>query len=160
MNTELLLSIEETKRHLQRLKKKLEEAEKAEKVEGLWKPEAGRNYYFVDVAGDTEFYRWEGDMYDNALATNHNVFPKPCVARKAGKLMRRSNLVISACLQVDPDFEPDWDNRDQTKWFPRYDHNVEAWYITTCYRVQADVVCVSSREKGQEALAILNAQDE
>ncbi|MDA9090781.1 hypothetical protein N9J84_01605 [Porticoccaceae bacterium] len=159
MDTELLKSIEETERHLKDLKKQLEEAEMVEKVKGLWEPMIGNAYFRIGVAGEARRFRWANDTSDRAIRAFHNAFPSMGVAEKAAALMRRSNLVISACLQVDPDFEPDWDNRDQAKWFPRYDHGVEAWFITTCYRIEADVACVSSKEKGKEALAILNSQD-
>ena len=155
MSTELLKSIEETERQLENLKKQLEESHNGNE---LWIPAYGQEYFSVKSRGTVARDKWTGDIFDEGTYANHNVFLSEALAREAVKLMRRSNLVISACLQVKPDFKPDWRNPGQTKWFPRYDHDRQKWepdYASLCQYAGA---CVSSKEALQKVLKILNAQ--
>ena len=141
MKTELLKSIEETERHLADLKRQLKEDHEGTR---LWKP--------GEVAG----FPWGGSNLDSRLYGNHNVYPSYDVAKKASALIRRSNLVISACLQIDPDFEPDWGNQDQGKWSARYRHDIKAWALLGSYEFQIGAAYVSSKGKGIELIEMLN----
>ena len=154
MSTELLKSIEETEQQLEKLKEQLEESQND--IE-LWKPAHGQEYFLVAVRGKILKFTWIGDSSDRGAHANHNVFPSEAIADKAAELMHQSNLVISACLQVDPDFEPDWGNQKQTKWFPHYDHHIRTWKPTSSFACQYTGACVSSEEALQKVLEILNA---
>ena len=157
MSTELLKSIEETEQQLENLKKQLEESQNGNK---LWKPTSGQDYFSVEDHGTVSRYTWEDYSYDEEVYAYHNAFPSRAIAEKAAELMRHSNLIISACLQTDPDFEPDWRNFDQIKWFPRYDHASQKWESNCTYSYQKAAAHVSSKEAVDKVLKILNAQDE
>ena len=154
MSAELLKSIEETERQLENLKEQLEESRNGSEP---WKPAYGQEYFSVKSRGTVARYKWINDSFDKETHARHNVFPSRSVAGKAAELMRHSNLIISACLQVEPDFEPDWKNFDQTKWFPRYDHDIQKWESNYGYAYQNAVACVSSKEALQKVLKILEA---
>lgn len=79
-------------------------------------PKDGADYYYVDACGLTDGTCYTGHCVD--IDRNHyfNIYPTQLMAEKAAKLMRRSNAIIRACLLVDPDFEPDWEDEDQEKW--------------------------------------------
>ena len=154
MSTELLKSIEETERQLENLKKQLEESRNGSE---LRKSAHDQEYFSVKARGTVARYTWMDDLFDKETHANHNVFPSRAVAEKAAECMRLSNLVISACLQVEPDFKPDWKSLDQTKWFPRYDHGIQKWKSDYAYSHQNAVACVSSKEALQKVLKILEA---
>ena len=154
MSTELLKSIEETERQLENLKKQLEESRNGSE---LWKPAYGREYFSFAGLGKILRFIWVGDPSDKEVHARHNVFPSRSVAEKAAELMRHSNLIISACLQVEPDFQPDWRNPNQIKWFPRYDHTSQKWEPICTYSYQEAVACVSSKEALQKVFKILEA---
>ena len=154
MSTELLKSIEETERQLENLKKQLAESQNGNK---LWKPPHNQKYFYVTARGLILQTNQINSSVDVDRYACHNVFPSKSVAEKAAELMWHSNLIISACLQVEPDFEPDWKNFDQTKWFPRYDHDIQKWESNYGYAYQNAVACVSSKEALQKVLKILEA---
>ena len=157
MSAELLKSIEETERQLENLKEQLEESRNGSE---LWKPAHGQEYFSVKSRGTVARYKWINDSFDKEMHARRNVFPSRSVAGKAAELMRHSNLIISACLQTDPDFEPDWRNFDQIKWFPRYDHASQKWESNCTYSYQKAAAHVSSKEAVGKVLKILNAQAE
>ena len=147
MSTELLKSIEET-----------EQLEESRNGSELWKPAGGQEYFSVKARGTVARYTWMDDSFDKDTYANHNVFLSEALAREAVKLMRRSNLVISACLQVEPDFKPDWRNFDQEKWFPGYAYASQKWESYRNRSYEKAVAHVSSKEALQKVLKILNAQ--
>ena len=153
MNTELLKSIEETERHLAGLKSQLKEDQKSTR---LWQPDEDGDYWHVDITGEVAAFPWGGSNLDSRLYGNHNVYPSYGVAKKASALIRRSNLVISACLQIDPDFDPDWDRADQGKWSARYRHDSKKWDLLCNHEYQIAAAYVSSKGKGIELIEMLN----
>lgn len=154
MSTELLKSIEETEQQLEKLKEQLEESKNGNE---LWQPAHNQEYFSVASRGTPFKYTWADDSHDEEVYAYHNAFQSEAIADKAAELMRRSNLVISACLQVDPNFEPNWRNQNQIKWLPIYDHNARTWESTNAFTYQHAGACVSSLEAVQKVLEILNA---
>ena len=136
MSKDLKKTIKETKQQLEVLEKQLEEAEKAK---GLWRPAKEDTFFVIGINGEPS----EVQPSDFASEVRHsgfnNVFKSRSVAEKAAKLMRKSNLVISACLQVDPDY----DDRSLGKYGT----------ARNC------VAGVSTRKKAEEVDKIIQAED-
>ena len=114
--------------HILNLTHRLEEAkstlEVMEAIENkkptLWQPAIGETAWFLLGDGFCANRKIMSAKSVSKYITNHNVFKSAKTARKAAKAMKINNAVISACLQVDPDFEPDWSNTDQYKYYPIY----------------------------------------
>ena len=154
MSTELLESIGETERQLEKLKEQLEESQKNNT---LWKPAYNQKYVFVSAYGSVVTAKWRHPAYDADQYAVHNVFPSLAIGNKASELMRRSNLIISACLQVDPDFEPNWGNPGQGKYYAYYSQRTQSWKSNSAYEHRSAVAYVSSEEAIDKVLKILNA---
>ena len=127
------------------------------KVLGLWKPKITEKYWYVEPRGTVEWNSQMYDMYDLNFAEYGNMFPTEEAAEKAAALMARSNNIIAACLQVDPDFEPDWNNNPPDKYYPIYDHERHNWSCRICFAWGAAPAYVSTLEKCKEVCAILQA---
>ena len=119
-------------------------------------PSHGDQYWYV--GGHVEpisTYSWHGDQIDQGLKNNHNIFRTREAAEKAAMLILRSKAIISACLEVDPDFEPDWTNIDQKKWSVYYGHIFGRWTETPAV-INYEPAHVSSQEKAEEVARLLN----
>ena len=129
---------------------------------GVWEPEKCGSYWVVGLGGSTG--KWQlGDLGDNhtflSLKAHHSVYKTRELAEKASVLQRRSNLVIQACLNVDPDFEPDWSDSDQTKYGFCYDHYSGQWEIICSWYGNFEGAVVSTEEKADQVFEYLNSQE-
>ena len=124
----------------------------------LWKPEIGDNIVTVDAFGDP--MGWElnngNKIISNAKIKNYSAFKTRAVAKKAAKAMRIHNAIISACLQVDPDFDPDWNDRTQCKYYPIYNKQDMRWGYSASVTVKTLPICVSNRDSIEKVIEILN----
>ena len=64
---------------------------------------------------------WDGGVAswspnNRGAVSHHNSYETKEQAQKASVLQQRSNLVIQACLNFDPDFVPDWKDLVQQKF--------------------------------------------
>ena len=147
LNANLLLAMREgNKMSLQKdLEKKYEElgieiAQIKAKSAVVWMPKDGDTFYYPDSSG--------------------KVYSTVCeLARKASFLQRRSNLVIQACLNFDPDFEPDWSDHDQMKCGFGYNHFHARWEADYTYCFDSFGAVVSTQEKANQVVEYLNAQE-
>lgn len=119
-----------------------------------WVPSEG-TYISVACNGEDLGLRWDGDELDLDRLSFHNAFKTHQEARKASALMSRSNAMIRACLLVDPDFEPDWDKRQDKKYCVIYSNMDETWKIDFWYSSNANIAYVSSREKAKQVCQLL-----
>lgn len=114
-----------------------------------------QKYWFVLNSSCVVFDIWDGHTIDEERLMFYNVFPSREMAEKAAEMMRRSNAIIHACLLVDPDFEPDWNNAGQSKWFVYYNHNKGKLYMDFDGRYQKAPAYVSSKEKANQVIELL-----
>ena len=77
-----------------------------------------------------------------------NAFPSEEIAEKAASMMRVTNALIWAKLQVEPEFDPDWGDAFQEKWCPS---TGECWQN----REEDGLQYYSNREKALEARQLL-----
>ena len=148
----LQLKYKELGEEIQRLKAK---------PTGVWETEKGEGYWAVGFAGTTvkrTLYFNGGDYALPSLIAHHNVYKTEALARKASVLQRRSNLVIQACLNVDPDFEPAWNDLTQVKYQFYYSSFTDRWRGHNA-NANWGVACVSTKEKSDLVLEYLNSQE-
>ena len=132
------------------------------KPTGVWEPEKGGGYWAVGLGGTTGKLLW-GFLGTHAtflsLIAHHNVYKTEQLAEKASVLQRRSNLVIQACLNFDPDFEPDWSDLNQVKYLFYYSQYSDRWKVGNKGNTANFGACVSTKEKANLVLEYLNSQE-
>jgi len=128
--------------------------EELEKENRLWVPEEGENSYYVWSDGDVSV----SSAYE-LEKRNYNCFPTKKQALKASGYMCRSNMIIKACLQVDPDFSPDWEDQWQIKHGVYYNHSQYKWCTDTHALEQAYPCYVSTLAKAQQVCDMLNREE-
>ena len=136
------------------------------KSTGVWEPEKGGGYWAVGFEGATlkrTLYLKtlnDGSNYTFlSLKAHHNVYKTEELTRKASVLQRRSSLVIQACLNFDPDFEPDWSDHDQMKYGFGYNHFHARWEADYTYCFDSFGAYVSTQEKANQVVEYLNVQE-
>ena len=150
MNTqELATKYKELGAEIERLK---------QQPEGVWEPKENEQYWRINSFGTPTTTRHCG----NLARANHNVYETESLARKASVLQRRSNLVIQACLNFDPDFVPDWENLCQSKFGVEYSHYAKRWNSNTVspsFVNILNVAHVSTLEIAEKVAEYLNSQE-
>jgi hypothetical protein len=142
--------IKELEQELAQLKEKLE------KENRLWEPEEGEKSYYVWSDGTVSV----SSIYELEERKDfYNFFPTKEQALKASGYMCRSNMIIKACLQVDPDFSPDWEDQWQIKHGVYYNHSLYKWGTDTHALEQAYPCYVSTIEKAQQVCDLLNREE-
>ena len=145
--------------NIQELKTKYAELgadiERLEQSEGVWEPSLGGTFWIVDYNGGVRSL----NPNNRAAVSHHNVYETEALARKASVLQRRSNLVIQACLNFDPDFVPNWSNSDEIKYGPYYDHRSQEWCCSRTYVTDDSAAYVSTQAIFAKVLTYLNSQE-
>jgi len=118
-------------------------------------PSEGCEYWYTMPTGDIN-----RDTYFNVYNFNKrclaqgNCYPSEGLASKASVLQKRCNLIIRACLLIDPDFISYRDGSDEIIWYPII--GTDGWEVVNGRRAQCGVAYVSTREKCREVVALLN----
>tara|TARA_R110000803_G_scaffold54309_3_gene111005 strand:- start:2108 stop:2557 length:450 start_codon:yes stop_codon:yes gene_type:complete len=123
--------------------------------EGVWEPSVGGAFWMVDWTGGVRSL----NPNNRSAVSHHNVYETEALARKAIVLQRRSNLLIQACLNFDPDFEPDWIDKNQYKYGFYYSHNQCAWGWSSVFTLNDSAAYVSTQEIADKVVAYLNSQE-
>ena len=131
------------------------EIERLEQPEGVWEPTVGGTFWMVDWTGGVRSL----NPNNRAAVSHHNVYETEDLAQKAGVLQLRSNLVIQACLNVDPHFVPDWNDLDQTKYGFYYAHEIGEWFPNGVSRHNVYGAYVSTALLAEKVVAYLNNQE-
>ena len=122
--------------------------------EGVWEPEIADLFFTNNSSG--QYY--QTTFYEEEEKGNHNAYKTKGLALKASVLQRRSNLVIQACLNFDPDFVPDWSNNSGVKYGFNYSNTMQAWHYARTFLTDGSVAYVSTPEIADKVVAYLNSQ--
>ena len=122
----------------------------------LFKPSDG--YYFVNGCG-AAVSTSVAIFYPALRMDFFNCFQSLEVAEKAAIRMRRANAVISACLAVDPDINPEECPAGHRFWAPCYSSTECKWVAIYDPGTSQASALVSTFEKAQQAADILNSLD-
>lgn len=114
---------------LEELRKEAE-AQKEQEELNPWKPEVEEGYFYIgNTLGIGEYFNG-GDYIDDKLITAGNCFRTKeraeQVAKKMRLLLRLEQLHDILC----PDYEPDWSNEDEHKFYLFYDRKTGNWKYT------------------------------
>jgi hypothetical protein len=123
-----------------------------------FKPERAQEYWYICKGGKARYYLYDDDVIDKECFNNFNCYETEELATKAALMMRRSNAIIMACLQVDPDFVPDYLSSNQVHYsFSFLAGDISSrprWIQSHSYTLNYGP-CVSTQEKWEEAAALL-----
>jgi hypothetical protein len=124
-----------------------------------FKPEKGSIYFIVTGdAGVVEVDYGVNSRMDNFYYDNFNCYETEELATKASPMMKRSNALIMACLQVDPNFVPDYLSGNQRHYTFYYSAPqmgfIGGWSSLSSIGNNYGP-CVSTIEKWEEAAALL-----
>lgn len=122
--------------------------------EGVWEPAVAGTFWMVDWTGGVRSLNHN----NRSAVSHHNVYKNESLARKASELQRRSNLVIQACLNFDPDFVPDWSDTTQYKHGFYYCYEKGGWARQWASIENIYGVYVSSATIADKVVDYLNSQ--
>lgn len=145
---------------LEELEKEAEMQKEQEELKP-WKPEAGEEYFFVDNDFLSHSFCNMNDEVDSYNFEIGNCFHTEeraeQVADKMRLLLRLEQLHDMLC----PDYEPDWSNEDEHKFYLFYDRKTGNWKYTYWSAFDFRVGEYFDTEKNAEKAAeILNKEIE
>lgn len=120
-----------------------------------WMPKVDELLFYVDSDGAIEQEVYTATNGEKLIFDFNVGYASEKQAKKAAELMRRSNAYIRACLLVDPDFVPDWNDVRQGKWSSYYSYDLARHRLICSYELGERVCYVSSREKAAEVIKLL-----
>jgi hypothetical protein len=136
-----------------------EKIERLKQTEGVWLPKLGDAYWLVCDTGKTYQSTNYHTSVDLGRISHHTGYQYEALANKASILQKRANLIIQACLNFDPDFEPDWTDKSQRKYgFYRSHYHVE-WHTTSTWLLDDSVAYVSTSAIANKVVTYLNSQE-
>jgi hypothetical protein len=123
-----------------------------------FKPEWNEEFYFVNGSVDAEKTFNCNLIEDKERYEHFNCYETEELATKAAVMMKRSNAIIMACLQVDPDFVPDYLSGNQEHHSFCYQAEEMGVYAEWIRIMNYNYIygpCVSTKEKWEAAAALL-----
>ena len=121
---------------------------------GVWKPEEGEVYYWLNGVGDS-YRQWVGQ---SVFIKHYNVYQTKIQAEKASGLTRQANRIIQACINFDPDFVPNWTD-DSYKYSVHYSHGANHWILCKVSVMGSRPAYVSTNTIAQSICDMFNEED-
>ena len=94
---------------------------------GPWKPEKGQKYFYIESTRSVTATIYRSDSIDDRRLACGNAFSSKENAQKASKAMRTHNKILQYIIENDSDWEADWNDRSQKKWFIRFNRAENKW---------------------------------
>jgi hypothetical protein len=123
-----------------------------------FKPEIDEEYWLVGDDGQTYCNPWGNDTFDKNVWERFTCYETKEIATKAAVMIKRNNAIINACLQVEPDFVPNYLSGNQGHYSFYYEAPEVSlngsWACSFSY-TDNHGPSVSTLEKWEEAAALL-----
>ena len=146
---------------LEKLEELQKEAEAQKEQEELkpWKPEVEEGYFYIgNTLGIGEYFNG-GDYIDDKLITAGNCFRTKERAEQVAKKMRLLLRLEQLHDMLCPDYEPDWSNEDEHKFYLFYDRKTGNWKYTYWSAFDFRVgEYFDTEENAEKAAEILNKE--
>lgn len=158
MNKEQILEeINKTERHLENMKKMLEECEYER-----WEPKENETFWYVDGTGTVIYSRYLLTDADKKLFKNYNCFQTPREAEQEVEKILVRRMLEDIARRLNKGEEIDWNDKYQCKFFLMIDFNQNnnlQLFEHYCVKYQGLVYCldrnfkdVAIQEIGEERL--------
>jgi hypothetical protein len=121
-----------------------------------WKPEKGQKYFYIESTRSVTATTYHSDSIDDRRLACGNAFSSKENALKASKAMRTHNKILQYIIENDSDWEADWDDHDQMKSFPWFNHSTKKWHSTFDTILQAAGALYCSKKCCEELVELLN----
>lgn len=98
----------------------------------VWKPEKNEKYYYVDSVGSVvlgQITSVDDDSIDSNLWNAGNMFPTKEAAEAYVKYRKAVVAVTRKIQELNEGWEPDWRDKQETKYEIYFDHNADTWFI-------------------------------
>ena len=105
--------------------------------------------YFISVDGEVGSYMLTGNPSRANNATS----------RQQLEQLLALNKLMNVAKYLNGDWEPDWNDRHQHKWFIFYDHQLSGLYLAIHYTQRFASVYFKSEELALKAIEILGEEE-
>ena len=105
--------------------------------------------YFINVNGEVGSYMLMGNPSRANNATS----------RQQLEQLLALNKLMNVAKYLNGDWEPDWNDRHQHKWFIFYDHQLSGLYLAIHYTQRFASVYFKSEELALQAIEILGEEE-
>ena len=105
--------------------------------------------YFINVNGEVGSYMLTGNPSRANNATS----------RQQLEQLLALNKLMNVAKYLNGDWEPDWNDRHQHKWFIFYDHQLSGLYLAIHYTQRFASVYFKSEELALRAIEILGEEE-
>lgn len=134
-----------------KLEKELEELKEAE-IEDDEFPKHNEDYWFVDSYGDIVGTQWCGSGVDSYRKTFLRIF-------RTGEECERYLEIQKAFKEESKNFEPNWKDGSQDKYYLYYDYDRDNIEIILAWSNRAATLYFESREVLEELIARFGEED-
>lgn len=126
-------------------------------IEDRWKPEMWDDYYSVTDEG-TVSNMWNNDPVDVEYYKYYNIWED---ADRAEEVFNKTKLLWLLEQVHDilcPDYKPDWNNKDENKYYVHFEVDNKIWLPCCVYKLDLDKVFTyfNTEEHAEQACKILN----
>jgi len=151
-------ALRQTSRAEEEFDKATKALEDFDSLPAVWVPKSGGeewHYMVSDLGGVGEVCYRPDDIARLRMAIG-NIWQTKELALKASEYSKVQGLINQACLNVEPDYVPDWSDKSQLKWFVCYSHYTCGWVSTLTITEEAAIIYQSTKAKAQQVRNILN----
>ena len=143
---------------IQRLVKRVEELQ-PEPKSIAWEPEKGDKYYVVVCDGNVQDVVWVDTGWDKRRLDYHNVYKTREQAEQAARYQQRYNMVLQAVLNLEPEQNIYWNDKNQAKYGVAFDHIAGVWFYWGRCVLESLSPVLTDEKNVQPLLDYLNAQE-
>ena len=119
-----------------------------------WKPTKGDEYWTVYEEGSISKSIWNDDCVNKGRYRMGNCYRTDKEAEHAQRVQ-----IARTKIKRSSDFKPDWQNRDQTKWYPIYDYDYNQLCTYSSYREDhGAIVYYETKEDAEQAIKELEPE--
>ena len=119
INKELLEKIARLETELAEVKEMAEAMKKKADGSGVFKPKDGQKYWFISASTGVYESQWENHPIDHDRYSIGNCFPTEQLAKDTVRALK----LIQKARESQNGFVPDWENREQRKFYLYFNDN-------------------------------------
>ena len=123
------------------------------KVVKQWEPSGG-NWYIDE---NNKVMKFGCSDNDTRLAGRERA--TEALATRSAKRSRRADVLEAFRDQYWPDWETDWKDDKQEKWYPAYDHKMGRWVTSNNWNQENPCVVYGPYEYAEQAAEMLNEEN-
>lgn len=116
-------------------------------------PEERTKYWYITKLSLVAYHNYKHDSIDNFNLYSQNMFDTKEAAKKSFAMKKRKHEILADLLEIDKDWECDWKNPVERKYFLEFDHKDSRFDITGSHIIQKQGALYMSRKAGIHLLS-------